>query len=528
MKVLFLLRSDCGNLALAKIAKSFLDMGHKVYGLLLSNNANDTFMLDLRIIKITLSDAIAKGLNDYSCIIASRNCFFMSNLSFNKLLVDFKGVIFTEHTTLYEGDNVYGDFVFVSGTHNYHTIPKQIIHDIPALSVGCLKGKTHPTVSVPDFCSNCILFIESGHYPFGREGRVQLTKCILKLCERYPERDVVLKPRYLPSECATSLHRNADHIYDYIYNLSNGVVPSNLHLLEKHYPLANLINLADVILHTYSSAFAEAVFWDKPIINLADICSLETVDLRKQRFELIKDYIDKIDCNMSVNSDIMIEDAQKCSIESKKYLFGENDASEQSIVDMMITVIEKSNHNQFPTCGYYTDIETVNYSYWDFPKIRKIRTAGLIKNMIYHYAIRFDDFISFDQMATDLVNDIFEKKLCFENIMNRFNDLLSNYIKHFYEKLINDKINRAALLEYMYQHNDDCFFENSIDSFKYKDAAYYLFFGLFMQKKGNTKCANLMLEKYLKIVSKLPFDETCADSMSYQIQAKNIIRGLYE
>ena len=528
MNVLFLLRSDCGNLALAKIAKSFLDMGHKVYGLLLSNNTNDTFMLDSRIMKITLSDAIAKGINDYSCIITSRNCFFMDNFSFNKLLVDFKGVIFTEHTTLYEGDNVYGDFVFVSGTHNYHTIPKQIIHEIPVLSVGCLKGKTDPTVAAPDFCRKSILFIESGHYPFGREGRVQLTRCILKLCKRYPEREVVLKPRYLPSECAISLHRNADHIYDYIYNISNGDIPSNLHLLEKHYPLANLINLADVILHTYSSAFAEAVFWDKPIINLADICSLETVDLRKQRFGLIKDYIDKINCNMSVNSDIMIEEAQKCSVESKKYLFGENDASAKSIVDTMIAIVQHSNHNQFPISGYYKDINTVNYSYWDFPKTRKIRMAGLIKNTIYHHAIRFDDFISFDQMATDLVNDIFIKNLSFEKITSQLNDLLINYINRFYEKLINDKINRAALLEYMYQHNNDCFFEKGIDSFKHKDAAYYLFFGLFLQKKGDTKGANLMLEKYLKIVSHLPFDETCADSISYQIQAKNIIRGLHE
>lgn len=242
MKILFLLRSDCGNLPLSIVYNQLIAHKHEVDVVSLSDAENDLFMFDNPQKVFKWNEFFEKeNLSFYDCIIASRNCFFTLQANVNKLLLDYRGVIITEHTTLYEGDNIYGDYVLTSGLYNYDRIPSNI--DVPGFSIGNIKNLSNSSKAYKNIFADkdYVLFVESGHYPYGEKGRNQIAGWIIEFCNIYPNLFLVVKPRYLEENCNDVTHRNSDHIYKYIYRMCNNVLPKNLILLHKHTILAELL-----------------------------------------------------------------------------------------------------------------------------------------------------------------------------------------------------------------------------------------------------------------------------------------------
>ena len=79
--------------------------------------------------------------------------------------------------------------------------------------------------------SGRILFLDSGHFPFSDEGKMQTAQMLLDICARFPDREVWVKPRWLPGvDLKTVTHINTTHLYDCVDILCKGKRPKNLML----------------------------------------------------------------------------------------------------------------------------------------------------------------------------------------------------------------------------------------------------------------------------------------------------------
>ena len=129
---------------------------------------------------------------------------------------------------------------------------------------------------------NRFLFIDSGHFPFGKQGRLVLAKLLIDICKEYKDYEIEIRPRFLRGEKNVT-HQNNYHLYDVIDEVSGGNVPTNMKCIEEHRDLYEQINNADVVLCTMTSAYVDVILSGKPLII---ICGLPNMDT----FELQNDY----------------------------------------------------------------------------------------------------------------------------------------------------------------------------------------------------------------------------------------------
>jgi len=124
-----------------------------------------------------------------------------------------------------------------------------------------------------------ILFIDSGHFPFGLEGKRALASLLLDICNAYPQFVLTIKPRFLPEDDVIT-HTNYLHLYDVITEQAGGVIPKNLNMLYEHKNLTELINENHTVICMYTTAYSGVVAANKGLIILDDIPSDDTYDLR--------------------------------------------------------------------------------------------------------------------------------------------------------------------------------------------------------------------------------------------------------
>ena len=495
-----LLRSDCGNLALSVIYGALKESGHYIQIYSLSSRESDLYMFGSDVQVKNIEELGLENLNFFDCIIVSRNCFFIPKLE--EALTVFKGIIITEHTTPYEGDNVYGDAILCGSQFNVDSVDNVIKEGTSFHLVGNIKCfDKERTIPLPAFFDNSILFIESGHYPFGKDSRLILAKRIVQLAKDNPSINVIVKPRYLIDDCKTALHRNADHIYNYFADLQADKIP-NLFLLDYHVHLASAIKKASVVIHTYSSAFVEAVYFDKKIINISNLPSIETVDFRENRFNQIKRYIDMADMNVSFSEELELKHAKKCSGFAKEYFIA-------PLLDLnhVVGIIES---------------EVDGFKYNKNTYINRLK--GIIKNRLNFYATRFDDFCEMAKIFRNLCLKI-DINTTYTDAIKLINEAIYLYICEHVSELCKDKINRAALLEYVYSSNNWDLID--FDELP-QDEAYMLFVGLKFYNEGCSNIAKEHLLSYLHLESSKLFDETCADFLQYQNLAKKVVEHLQE
>ncbi len=495
-----LLRSDCGNLALSVLYSKLKDSGYYIQLYSLSLQNNDIYMFGHDVQVKSIEELDFPTLNSFDCIIVSRNCFFSPKLE--KYLTIFQGLIIAEHTTPYEGDNVFGDVILCGSQFNVDSVSTEIKSGISLHIVGNIKCfNKEQSTPLPTFFDNSILFIESGHYPFGNESRLILSKKIIQIARDNPSMNVIVKPRFLIDDCKTALHRNADHIYYYFNKLQANTIP-NLYLLNTHVHLASAIKKANVIIHTYSSAFVEAVYFNKAIINISDLPSTETVDFRENRFEQIKSYIDKANTNISCFSPVELAQAKECSSLTKEYF-----VAPLMELNNILELIE-------------TEVNAFHYSNDTYIS----RLKGLIKNKFNFFATRFDDFVTLDKIFKKVCLKI-NKYTTYTEAIELTNKAIYLYVSKRILKLCKNKIDRAALLEYIYTSNNWELID--IDGLP-QDEAFFLFVGLKCYESGSVCIAKKNLMLYLQKEESKLFDETCADFLQYQNRAKKIVEHLQE
>ena len=122
-----------------------------------------------------------------------------------------------------------------------------------------------------------ILFIDSSHFPFGKQGKMELAKCVLSIAKAFSDYTITIKPRFLPEDKSVT-HRNKIHLYQCLEELTNGNIPKNLVCLQKHVDLEPLvINSNLIICPEHTSTYMEAAVFHKKGLVLTGIPTEFTV-----------------------------------------------------------------------------------------------------------------------------------------------------------------------------------------------------------------------------------------------------------
>ncbi len=137
-----------------------------------------------------------------------------------------------------------------------------------------------------------VLFIDQGGYPFGQEGKKLLGQVLLAMALCHPEKEFVVKPRYLPEEVKESvLHRPSEHLYDFILD-----PPDNLCLLRESTILENIIGDYDAVVTMWSTAYLDASLMGLPIMLIRGLPSEEVFDVRNQRIQEAYERLEHTGC----------------------------------------------------------------------------------------------------------------------------------------------------------------------------------------------------------------------------------------
>ena len=221
------------------------------------------------------------------------------------------------------------------------------------MPIGCAKNDKEV---VEGKYKKQILYIDAGHNPFGKNAKIQVASMILKVCKKLSDYEIIIKPRWLPSESIRQTHRSGIHIYDVINEITNNSPPANLIMLKEHKDLQKLIDESESVLTTSVSTYLDVALRKKGCIIVNGFDSEEVYDTRPAIANSYKNAegsgccVDYRDVINYLPHGIMCNEEHL--IERIPYLNG--------VSDKIINVMEFIFQN-FITKGLYPDIKKYNY-----------------------------------------------------------------------------------------------------------------------------------------------------------------------
>lgn len=509
MKIMLILRNDCANLALEYIYTELIKKGHDLHLYSSNLSSNHIRMFTVQGISVNKLEHLTQAmLNKFDIILGSRNCF--DGFPNPGMLIDYPGYVFADNTTLYEGYNVFGDFIFAGGKHNLDTV-RRGGRDFPTVTVGSVKCRAAQLN--PQSGSKRILYIESGHYPFGRSPRRKLARMVIDICKAYPEYELVIKPRFLPDEGRQGSHRNEEHLYEYIRAECNDTLPGNLVLLETYKNLEYLIASSDTVISTYSSAYVEAVAAGKGLVLIKGLDSEETVDFRKERFRRITSLQEQSQCAVHYTEVVkVLPQGLRCDNEHFKYVVEDN----PKVVETIVEAIEYI-YDHYLCKGIYPDKQVLDFNNYKeqlvlgqaicFAELRLRRIQNYLRTLLFYYEHGLDKFNDFQQIRKE-IDAVSRNKNSLQEKAAAIVTIAEDFIKNRFA-LCTNKFNHALLLGVLFKrgmYEDIC--ESDVELLP---EGYWFYMGQIRYIEGDFTEAITCLSKYLEISKIRKYDVTLVD-----------------
>ncbi len=268
MKVLVLTHFDADNLRILNVLKELKKRKHQL-GLYCRflDEQNIRMFAELNEKLHNLSELNSKIADQYDVIFTSLHG--QSWVKYYNKYVFFFNHYFDNHW-LTQG----ADFMFISCTTrklSYH-------EDCATMPVGDPKNDT---IKKSALSENRILYIDTGHYPFGRKGKEQVADMLLEIAYQFPNYEICIKPRWLPRQNSNTTHRNSMHLYDIINERCSGRdFPPNLNMLKIHKDMQELLDSSISVVTTCSSAYLDVVLREKNIVIVEGFDSDDKFDFR--------------------------------------------------------------------------------------------------------------------------------------------------------------------------------------------------------------------------------------------------------
>lgn len=274
MNIAVILRKDTDNFTMALLIRQFIKRGHVVTGFALYPDRNHLYMFDGIDFPIRPAGELnATLLEQYDILISYPGVFkYMHWLMETNIYV-------IAYDNAYFDEPVLGtDLLLERGVGWRPELPCGHRAECARLVVGEPK---HDTWNIKEIRENPkeLLFIDSGHYPFGKEGKQAAAHFILEACKRFPEYHITVKPRFLKGDKSVT-HQNMLFLYDFIEEEAGGTLPDNLTLLQKHHTPEGLIAAAHTVITMYTTAYLDAAAQGKPLLILDNLPNEEHPELR--------------------------------------------------------------------------------------------------------------------------------------------------------------------------------------------------------------------------------------------------------
>lgn len=353
MKIVMIIGQDTNNFTLSYIVKVMLNRGHNVdiYGAFL--NKNHLYMFDDINITIKHIDNLTKEMLEYY------DAAFVSVKFFFDMpwMLDAK-VYMMAFDTLYLDEPCLGvDLMFERGSGWRPELPAGHRMESARIVVGDPKHDYLQCENVKEK-DNRFLFIDSGHYPFGLEGKRKAAEFLLEVCRRFPEYELVVKPRFLKGDKDVT-HMNSMFLYDILEEMTQGALPSNLVLLHEHKRLESLIAGAHTVICMYTTAYIDAAIQDKGLIILDNLPNEEDAVLRiKTHWNVARQIMSSSGCLVDYREAIQyLPDGLKCSeAHLRQQIYSIGNSSENIVKCIEYIWSNYLSKSRYPALGeYYYD-----------------------------------------------------------------------------------------------------------------------------------------------------------------------------
>ena len=323
--------------------------------------------------------------------------------------------------------------------------PKEIV---VADAVGQVSGKQ-------------ILFIDSGHYPFGMEGRLILARLLLDICKKMPDYSLVIKPRFLPEDKNVT-HRNSDHLYGVIAGCCQNELPDNLIMLQEHKDMGTLIEQSELVLCLYTTAYIDVALKGKRLIIIEGIPSDDVFDIRNgYHWKKQKAVLGESGCMVHYTE--VPEHLPEGFICRESHLKDEvkySNGAPQRAVRMMEFLWDKYLKNeQFPKLRRYDfdryeeDIEIDSEVNWTYLIRKRYKNA-------LRFTCRYVDYVDkrfAQERYMQFIDELEEKGLINVSTFNDLMRLINTYKNELWIKgkdmMMDDAINQSFLLTALYENH---------------------------------------------------------------------------
>lgn len=507
MKVLVILHRDVYNIPTYHIVKEMLNRKYEIdfYAVFMNHNHLRMFD-DLKINIQNISKMTTDVIDQYD--------FVYSAIGLRGIpqIFDIKKYIFSFSTAYMDDIINYGDYTFTQRDFGIHLQDYYYAIDIN----NEIKSKPGLVVGNPKFDFDYsklnkiddrkILFIDAGHFPFGKNGKMEEAKMLLDIAKKFPEYQIVIKPRFLPEDSNVT-HRNKVHLYNCINEVADNNIPSNLHCLYQHVDLEELVRTSRlVITPDLTTSYLDIVRYDKAGLIATGLPSEYTLTHNKDHIKRFKN-IEQRSGLCVYYKDICnyIPQGKKCNKEHIIEMGLDKRNVSMRIVDTMEKLYrDYISKNRYPSLDGDSCIS--------FEKVMSFRYIRALFGIYEFYESRMEslDLTDIDNQLreyykTETLITYEEYKKLQSEITNKVNQKIMEEKELFLE----DEINRGSYVQALYASNslDKCH-----DKRLQKDALYYYFWGKYFSNiKKEYKKGIEYMQKYFELTEKNDYEKTVAD-----------------
>lgn len=524
MKVLMISEKDAANASLAKICESYIKHGHSVvvYAPYISQNVLRFFGETVEIYPL---NQLTKEEIERCDIIF---CTTMASAFIqNGIILSAHKPIFS-HTYLINKQVQWGgDLCFVpslpttvSDFDDYVKYPKMAIGE-----------PKYDKVNKKNVDLKRLLLIDSGHYPFGITGKRELVKTILEICRAFPDYELWIKPRFLPTDTVVT-HRNSMHLYEVIREEAGNEMPSNLVMLTEHRDLMELIEESCTVLCMHTTAFVGAYAAGKGLVVIDNLPSDDIYDVRWKISERIRDHM-KESGAITDYHDVcnVLPKGVECSEEYFRYLLEERENVADKICEVTEYLYDEFySQNDFPEYknGAYKEYREIKQACdmtWN--KVIKERYISYLASRMlilidFHIKAKLDVRIIEKQInelqAVDVISDE-----VFKAVINKIPVIRDECIVDNEERMLEDEIDCGILLNSYYQLKKydkiKCFAKVDI-------GAYHLFRAFVAYEEEDFSIALKELKQYMQISLNRTYIKEISDMSNNKMKAFYILINL--
>lgn len=528
MKVLFFSEHDGYNSAIINIIKALKDRGHEVSVYGRYTNENYMYIFSKNNITVHNIQELNNDIIDEHDIVFARNSFL-----YYEGLIKIRKYVFSYNTLYFDQPNSGADFVFSSGESWKKNNDLAFRTECATMEIGNVKFD-NVVFDTSKKKTYKMLFIDSGHYPFGHEGKSTLAELLLQICYKFPEYELVIKPRFLPDDDIVT-HRNSDHLYKYINQASRGKIPGNMTMLTQHRAMMDLISDCDVVLCMYTSAYLDAALSGKNLVIIDGLPNEDSYDLRNETFwkpvrEILKDTGCLVD-----HRDVLkyLPEGIKCSDRHiRAHVYGYGNISDKIAGVMEYLWANYISKSLYPGIGLYKYQGSEDDVRIDPGIDLDSLVTNRYKNMVYHQVgVMLKRFGTTDrQIYTALKDRILNIQqrdgFSWEDYHTIKNEIINVFLENK-DRLPRDKITQGFLFHQMIRSGKlEEIIRISEEEVLNKEL-YHFTRGCIAFYENNPEQAVRDLQHYLSIVNSHSYYESIADTDIYKNEAHALLVILF-